>query len=287
MEIPVHKRRFVLLAALDAYGKVLAKAKKANEEAHCSNKSVDENLVILEALKAEYETAGSQAGLDLAGTPMGEAMTAAHYRDDDGTDLSADALDDWMRRVAGCYVPIAVVSEWVLEKRKLVSAWLRGIEKNVVETRDAWKADPTTELVDGELPQAKVREILDDAQRVGRTCAPDFIDVSWFTPPTPVEPPKMTEAEVDEWVSKGPWGVTDYHDSDVKPKGEATQPGVEWELVKRGGDGEIIDRSDFVYDNLEESRHEAAVRNRNLAEAAAVPAVDAGAEPAAPLHPEE
>jgi hypothetical protein len=277
MEIPVHKKRFVMLAAFDAYEKTLAKAKKANEDAHCSTRDNDEKLVILESLKAEYQDNNGELGL--TGTPMGEQMTAAHYKDDDGTDLSADALDNWMRATAGLYVPIAVIAEWVLEKRKLIAAWLRGIDKNREEQQSA-KIAELAETDDGKAASAagdhvvltveQSLAIFEDAQRVGRTCAPDFIDVAWFTPPTPVPARRLTDLEVDEWVTKGPWGVADYHDSDEKPEDAVTTPGTEWELVKRDGTdaAKIIDRSDFVYDSLAESRHEAAVRNRNLFEAA-------------------
>lgn len=269
MEIPAHKKRFVLLAAFDAYEKTLAKAKKANEDAHCSNGDVDEKIIILEHLKAEYQNIDGQ--LTLQGTPLGDQMTTDHYKDVDGTPLDADSLDGWLRRTAGCFIPIAVISEWVLEKRKLVAAWLRGIDSNVTETVMAWKAD--LPHPDDSVSVEKDREIRDDAQRVGRTCAPEFIDVAWFTPPTPAEPPRMSDADVDRWVEQGPWGIISYEGSNP--------PGSEWELVKRDGTDEatIIDRSAFVYDNMPEARHEAAVRNRNLAEAAA------GADPAA-LHPE-
>lgn len=280
MEIPVHKQRFVLLAAFDAYEKTLGRAKKANEDAHCSNRDVDEKLVILEHLKAAYQDTNGQLGLD--GTPLGgEAMTAAHYRDDDGRDLSADALDNWMRVTAGLYVPIAVIAEWVLEKRKLISAWLRSIDTNRDETQKALMAElvATDEgkaaIAAGDHPvlaQDQITATIEDSQRVGRTCAPDFIDVAWFTPPVPIERPKMTDAEVDEWVEAGPWGVLDYAQSDDRPAGEsAPLPGSEWELVKRDDTdaAEIIERSKFVYTGetaLADARHEAAVRNRNLGE---------------------
>jgi hypothetical protein len=272
MEIPVHKKRFVLLAAFDAYTKVLAAAKKSSEAAHCSTSDIDEKSVILETLKAEYQNVDGQ--LSLEGTPLGEAMTDAHYKDDDGTPLGADQLDDWMRRTAGAYVPIAVIAEWVLEKRKRVAAWLRSIDTNAKEAEEKAKADP--DFGGAELPDEILHTIRDDAQRVGRTCAPDFIDVLWFTPPTPVLPAPVPDAEVESWINRGPWSVGPYEPEE----GSEPEPGAEWEIVKKDEAGTVVDRYVKVYPSQDEARQHAAQINRDAAVDCAV--ATAAAEP---LHP--
>lgn len=266
MEIPAHKKRFVLLAAFDAYAKTLGAARKANENAHCTNTDVDEKAVILEHLKAEYEGADGQ--LNFEGTPMGDAMSKEHYRDTDGTDLTADALDQWLRQAAGAAVPPERIAGWTLEQRKLVAAWLRagGIELNEAIARR------TADLVEaGETMTPEInRQLVEDSHRAARTCAPDFIDVGWFT-----ERPAMTDAEVDEWVTRGPWGVN-------SAPGEGTAPSDEWELIKTV-DGAEVDRSKTVYADLGSARCEAAERNRNLVEAPTP--VPEQPEEIADLHP--
>lgn len=268
MEIPGHKKRFVLIAALDVYSRALASAKKGSETAHCSTADIDEKAIITEHLKAEYENADGQLTLD--GTPMGEALTRNHYQDDDGTDLTADALDRWLRDTAGAYVPYAVIAEWVLEKRKLVAAWLRPIDTNVAEGL----AQLTDGLPEGmELDPALRQGNIDAAQRIGRTCAPNFVDTSWFTPPTPIAEASLSTDDVEKWITAGPWEVQDYGATVQVPGDSSTGP--DFILVKRDGSQE---ESKQVY-GFDDARQVAAKRNRDLAatstDAPAPGAVDA------------
>ncbi len=259
MDIPGHKKRFVIIAALEVYGRALAAARKASESAHCSTSYIDENQVVLEHLQAEYAEGGAQLTLD--GTPMGEQLTKDHYQDDDGTSLTADDLDRWLRETAGCYVPYAVIAEWVLEKRKLVAAWLRPIDTAAQEAAAALRLDAGLEA-DAELPEYQVATIREDTQRIGRTCAPDFIDVAWFTPPVPVAPVEETLSteDVDKWITAGPWGVASY-----EPEGAT--PGKEWELLRVSilDAGQVVDRSKKFYQDVETARQAAAKLNRDMA----------------------
>ncbi len=260
MDIPAHRKRFVLLAALDCYGKALSKAKKATEDVSASTTSLDELAIIAEHLKAEYQEV--QANLTLENTPLagGDAATAEYYQDDDGTDLQTSALDSWLRRTAGAYVPAETISAWTLPARKLVAAWLRAVELNVGRAvKDAMGAlddaggDGKEYGILHPDVEAAVRQ---REQQQARVTAPDFFDLSWFNAPTLLDDLEWTEADVDEWASGGPFGVQNV--------GAGNRD--EWVTVKVDAEGLTVPDSEskVVYPTLDAARLVAAKANYQL-----------------------
>lgn len=164
--------RGVLITALGYYGKQLEKIKKLEEDAELETNDTDRKLGIIEVLKSEFV---DQRGLLLEGTPMGDSMTEAAYTDGDGAVLSADNLERMLERV-GVDAPFESITAWTLNQRKDVRAFC----------------------------EARLQAVLDDAPM------PDLIPLlseAWLVSGDPLLEGAMPDAEVEAFISAGPWGV--------------------------------------------------------------------------------
>jgi hypothetical protein len=174
MEIPTHRRRMVMLAALDTYATMVKKAKKAEADAHLPVDKSDEMLVLIEILKADFvDKAAVDRDSLLAGTPMGDALAEQVFLDTDGaTILTADALDDWLRRSAHCFAPFGHIVKWRVTERQTLAAWLRAMDSN---TFSVMEKDTT------------LSHDMAVSVNFAKDTAPTFVDRAWFRDPIPLD----------------------------------------------------------------------------------------------------
>lgn len=166
----------VIVWALRHGAKKVESVKKGEQDAELPTAASDQRLAVIEELLGELDM---QGGPGLEGTPMGDAVAAQVFKAEDGTPLDVGNLDEMLRRV-GVDAPPGALGEWSLDQRREVYAWIKEETQN----------------------------ILNDVPADDRCDFPDLIEGAWVKNAggATLEDPR-TEAEVDELVMKGPWGV--------------------------------------------------------------------------------
>lgn len=187
--------RGLVLTALKVYQREVEKVIKGEKSIESDTSDTESILERIELLRGEFV---DQKTLNLEGTPLGDMIGGLTLRDDDGTVLTVENLNDLLMRI-GVDAPMDHIGAWTLDQRKVVNAYRKARELFVV----------------GEAPEPAL---------------PDIISDTWLRTTDLLETPLSDEA-IDEAMNEGPWKVQ--ADANAKSPGEA-----DWEVLKQLPDAE-------------------------------------------------
>lgn len=237
----IWRHRAVILAALSAYEVRVKKVNKEEEALELESDDSADRLEIIEELRAEFRADTPSSGTGIEGTPMGDALAAQVFKADDGTSLDVDALDEMLRRL-DIDAPLGPLGEMSLDTRKEVYAWVKAVAQAKIDG------------VDVPLPP----QVLRDEWFLGRDEAKEIEEAQLEHP--------LSDDEIEQWITKGPWGV------------HGDGPSDEW-AIKRPTekDNEVIVHPE-KYGQLDRARLIAANLNRIEATPYTAQLVDGGPE---------